>query len=453
MFRDLLGQFSQMMYDTRTARRGPNQTRLIMAQLNKNQQERRGMGIMSDGERGVGMEADAARMAQNAYSALDGVNEGIEQADQREERRNRARNTAFNAIGAGLTSVLNFVAPAAMPQAVPTDAELDAVDEHLMNTPGLGVPFEEEPEAATEELPGLMAPLSTAEQRRRMHEAPTEIDPITRAQGAASFYNQDGSFNNVEFHKQLDALVEDPLTSAMLKGLIQTETSNTGPITESMWYTMDGANRVWKPISLNRQVAASLPAAERRRLEEGRSSEAFGEAMMDIKYRGGSDYRGRGFMQLTHNNQYQAVQDILAEQGVDIDIVGNPDLVTDPDKAFTVLAAYLQYKGMDAERAKGMSSRGLNRFINPGAPASVANARWDAVISYLRDAGETELADEYEKRDEYAAQQIIGTPVDGVFGPNSMRAARTWANARNVTIPADATAMEVVELINTVHNN
>lgn len=164
MFRDLLGQFSQMMYDTRTARRGPNQTRLIMAQLNKNQQERRGMGIMSDGERGVGMEADAARMAQNAYSALDGVNEGIEQADQRDERRNRARNTAFNAIGAGLTSVLNFVAPAAMPQAVPTDAELDAVDEHLMNTPGLGVPFEEaqaateEPEAATEELPGLMAP-------------------------------------------------------------------------------------------------------------------------------------------------------------------------------------------------------------------------------------------------------------------------------------------------------
>ena len=383
MFKDLLGQFSQMMYDTRTARRGPNQTRLIMAQLNKNQQERRGMGIMSDGERGVGMEADAARMAQNAYSALDGVNEGIEHADQREERRNRARNTAFNAIGAGLTSVLNFVAPAAMPQAVPTDAELDAVDEHLMNLPGLGVPFEEEPEAATEELPGLMAPLSTAEQRRRMHEAPTEIDPITLAQSVQSYYTTDGNFDNDAFQSRLDDLVPDPLTNALLEGIIEVETGDRGPITENMNYSIANAYGSWRDRDVDAMVA-TLPADVQQRLRAGGRSTLLGEAMAGRNYEGGANYRGRGFMQLTHRPQYRAVSQLLNAQGIDVDLEANPERITDPDLALPALMAYMEYKGLDSERAAGMSSRLLNRFINPGASADKATRRWNRVIRSLR---------------------------------------------------------------------
>lgn len=275
----------------------------------------------------------------------------------------------------------------------------------------------------------------------------TDIDLITLAQGAASYYTDDGRFNNQEFNKQLDTLVDDPLTSAMMKGIIAVETSNRGPISESMNYSLDRAYRFWKDDDVDALVD-TLPKDEQERIAAGQPSRQLGGGMMDTRYEGGREYRGRGFMQLTHRGQYEAISNILNEQGIDVDLIANPERITDPDMALPALAAYMKYKGMDADKASDMTSRSLNRFINPGADADTATDRWNAVIEALRDAGQTELADQYAKRDEYAAQRAIGTTVDGMFGRASMAAARRWAEANNVTIPEGASAIDVVELIN-----
>jgi hypothetical protein len=58
-------------------------------------------------------------------------------------------------------------------------------------------------------------------------------------------------------------------------------------------------------------------------------------------YDGGSDYAGRGFIQLTHKYNYQAAGDALG-----LDLVGNPDLAMNPWVAARILAWYWQAHGI-----------------------------------------------------------------------------------------------------------
>jgi putative chitinase len=44
----------------------------------------------------------------------------------------------------------------------------------------------------------------------------------------------------------------------------------------------------------------------------------------------GSNYCGRGLSQVTGKNGYEALQKMLTENGVDIDIIANPELISEP---------------------------------------------------------------------------------------------------------------------------
>jgi hypothetical protein len=87
-------------------------------------------------------------------------------------------------------------------------------------------------------------------------------------------------------------------------------------------------------------------------------------------------------------------------------------------------------------------------MINSGANREIAEERWDSVISTLRTAGLDDEADKLELRNEYQAQETVGTTVDGAIGPNSTTAMRSWLQENNVTIPEDATDMDLVVLVN-----
>ena len=174
----------------------------------------------------------------------------------------------------------------------------------------------------------------------------------------------------------------------------------------------------------------------------------FGEAMMEDKYDGGAAYKGRGRIQITGRATYKAVEDVLKSKGIDVDLVANPELVNDPAYALPAALAYLEYAELDDTAAEDMTAKELNNKINRGAGRDIAEERWEAVVSSLRQAGEDEKADELELRNEYAAQDKAGTTVDGAIGPNSRRAMRTYLRSQNVAIPASITDDELVVLVN-----
>lgn len=73
------------------------------------------------------------------------------------------------------------------------------------------------------------------------------------------------------------------------------------------------------------------PAKARRYYEDTSKHAAYG---------GGWWYHGRGYVQTTHIGNYQVVQDKLASIGINVDIVGNPELLLEPLYAAHALAIY-----------------------------------------------------------------------------------------------------------------
>ena len=60
----------------------------------------------------------------------------------------------------------------------------------------------------------------------------------------------------------------------------------------------------------------------------------------------GWNYRGRGGVQLTGRSNYEKVTKILNKNGINIDLVKNPELAADPRYSADILVAYASMKGM-----------------------------------------------------------------------------------------------------------
>jgi len=64
-------------------------------------------------------------------------------------------------------------------------------------------------------------------------------------------------------------------------------------------------------------------------------------ANLQANYEGGQQYRGRGYIQLTHQGNYKKFGDRIGE-----DLVSNPDRLLDPEVSAKVLAAYFKDNGV-----------------------------------------------------------------------------------------------------------
>lgn len=267
-----------------------------------------------------------------------------------------------------------------------------------------------------------------------------EGDAIVRAffqeENDTSITDADGNFSQDALETALKNAVSNPYQQALTLGLIRVEVGDDGPIIENTGYSLNRAYEVYNDASVNAALA-SLPQAEQNRLKRNRGtpSNALGLAIMDINYDGGSNYRGRGLVQLTHRRNYQAVQDRLAAKGINIDLVGNPDLALDTRYTLPITLAYLEMNGLNSQTASKLSTDTLNDLINPGASAAVAEERWANVVEALEAAGEEEKAREMQLRNEYQAQRTVQTVVDGKIGVNSYDAIQRWAGERNLTVP------------------
>jgi|DEB0MinimDraft_10_1074344.scaffolds.fasta_scaffold31760_2 predicted chitinase len=290
---------------------------------------------------------------------------------------------------------------------------------------------------------GLMSPTLSSTERSALSDRGSEVN-ISRSY---KITDDTDRYSNEQLNQAVDKTIRNPIKKALLAGTIDVEVGDNGPVTEGAGYRLARAYEMFDDSVVN-EALASLPEEEQKRIRDGEASNALGMAIFDRRYDGGSAYRGRGLIQITGRSNYQAVQNILQEQGIDIDLVNNPELVNDNRYALPAALAFLEHAGMTDSVAEDMSTKRLNNMINSGANREIAEERWDSVISTLRAAGLDDEADKLELRNEYQAQETVGTTVDGAIGPNSRTAMRSWLQENNITIPEDATDMDLVVLVN-----
>jgi putative chitinase len=197
-------------------------------------------------------------------------------------------------------------------------------------------------------------------------------------------------------------------------------------------------------------------ATELRRLPDDVS----GDAIFDIVYGrenmgnteagDGSKYIGRGLIQITGKNNYRDVSERL---GLGDLLVTNPELVaTDPAIMVAATKAYLDMKGFGSDT---LSANSLKDTIGHGGGAIEAETRWANTIEDLRTQGKDDLADELVLNNEFTAQRVAGTTVDGDIGPNSRTAMTEWLGRapRNITVPQGTSNLDLVRMVNTAANS
>ena len=91
-------------------------------------------------------------------------------------------------------------------------------------------------------------------------------------------------------------------------------------------------------------------------------------------YTGGWDYRGRGYIQLTHRGNYQRVSDYLNEDrplGQEIDLVENPELIVeDKDLSAEVAVRGMLGKERNADWFTDKKGHTIERFIPTDRPTT-----------------------------------------------------------------------------------
>lgn len=306
------------------------------------------------------------------------------------------------------------------------------------------------PVTAEAETTGLMSRPLTSDERTALSNKGSEI---TIAQGY-DINNERGIFSQDKLNEAVSSTIRNPTKKALMAGMVEVEVGDRGPVVETGYSRGNVAAMSPSGAWGSRLVRDGIMTPSGQVTDLYSADNVFNSVYAnrlgngDFASGDGSRYKGRGLLQLTGRTTYQEVQNRLQEQGIDIDIMSRPELVLDNRYALPAALAYLDYKGLDDSTAESMTAKGLNNLINGKAPRATAERRWNAVVDSLRASGDTEKADAMALRNEYAAQEAVGTTTDGDIGRNSRRAMRNWLEQNEVTIPEDASDIDLVILVN-----
>ena len=301
---------------------------------------------------------------------------------------------------------------------------------------------------------GLMSRQVTAEERTALSDRGPSWQ---KAQGLPIYKN--GIFDKATMESSLEDSGLVGSEASLLKGAIKTEVGTAGPITEIPYSignlgsgtgNFKTGNRWDRELKrqglLNANGSVTQMATDLNR--QGRLS----DTILDVVYAGGrlgngdfasgdgSRYKGRGLIQITGRNNYQAVQDRLAATGLNIDLMANPELVNDERYALPATLAMMDILGVNSSSADTMSAKTLNNAINSGADRTTAQERWENVLNAASPAERAEL----ELRDEYAAQIEVGitgtysngrSKIDGDIGTGTKARMDAWAAPKGLTLP------------------
>tara|TARA_R110001592_G_scaffold359514_1_gene666274 strand:- start:45 stop:920 length:876 start_codon:yes stop_codon:yes gene_type:complete len=254
------------------------------------------------------------------------------------------------------------------------------------------------------------------------------------------------SFSTETLTETLNSLTNNNAFTAAVLGNVDMETGGEGLVEEELFYKLKNAK---VKFSNAEDVLKTLPKEVQTRLKKGRDTSEdrgiFGTALADENYDGGSAYKGRGLVQLTHLRNYRAMQNSLAEKGIIVDLVNKPALANDPKYALPIALTYLESRGLTPENAKELGPYKMSRMINSGEPTNDKIKRWNTVMSEMTG---TDLADARLSNEKTAQKKAGVTDVDGIIGNKSEKAFKTWLNKAGITIPSGATPYDLVRLVN-----
>ena len=267
--------------------------------------------------------------------------------------------------------------------------------------------------------------------------------------------DDDDNFSQSELSNAMSSIQDNPWYSALVLGTNTFETGGDGLVDEELYYSPPNARKKFGTNDANR-VLATLPQDVQTRLNDGSHTSddrnIYGIALADDQYDGGSTYAGRGLIQLTGRENYQTVQTHLAKKGIDIDLVGNPELANDPRYALPIALSFFdsldsKFKLINEQNAKEIGPYKLSLMVNSGEGEAGRNLRWNAFTANLTG---TDLMDA-RLSDEKAAQRtagLTGDNVDGIIGDDSKAAMREYLIREGATIPENATGYDLVRLVN-----
>jgi len=273
-------------------------------------------------------------------------------------------------------------------------------------------------------------------------------DPIRMAT-EFSITDDDDNFSQDALSNAMSSIQDNPWYSALVLGTSAFETGGDGLVDE-------------KAFSRENIIALPSNSRDRRRLEaagivtaDNKITNLYSpEAVFNARYGNRADlgntqegdgnrFKGRGLVQLTGRRNYTTIQNRLAAKGIDIDLVGNPELANDPRYALPIALSYLQ--SINEQNAKEMGPYKLTRLINIGEEEPDTTRRWTQFTANLTgtDAMDARLSDEK------AAQRTAGVDViDGIIGRQSIAAMREYLIREGTTIPENATPYDLVRLVN-----
>jgi putative chitinase len=162
----------------------------------------------------------------------------------------------------------------------------------------------------------------------------------------------------------------EPLNAAMFRFSINTpqrvaafigqcahESANFTALSENLNYSAQALCKVWP-----RHFPTPEVAAQYHRKPEQIANRAYAKRMGNGPEASGDGwkYRGRGLIQLTGKDNYR-----LASDSLGVDLVANPDAVTQPDMAALTAAWFWNKHGLNALADRG-DNQAISRRINGG---------------------------------------------------------------------------------------
>jgi putative chitinase len=151
--------------------------------------------------------------------------------------------------------------------------------------------------------------------------------------------------------------INTPKRMAAFIGQCAHESGNFATLTENLNYRMESLVRVWP-----RHFPTLDVAAQYHRKPEQIANRAYANRMGNGPEASGDGwkYRGRGLIQLTGKDNYQMASDALR-----VDLVANPDAVTEPGMAAMTAAWFWNKRGLNELADKGENET-ISKRINGG---------------------------------------------------------------------------------------
>jgi predicted chitinase/LysM repeat protein len=284
-----------------------------------------------------------------------------------------------------------------------------------------------------------------------------------------------GSFSNTEMTKAIKNTTDSNLFNAVVIGNIAKETGGDGPIDELGYGRLTGAEAAEDSRTRGGTDAESIARRVAYRALDSNPDFVNGDRatkdkmifdiFYDDQYRpaglklgntqpeDGSKFKGRGLIQVTGRENYQKVQDKLEAAGINVDLMANPELINDDKYALPAALAFLEAKGVTKDNADQLGPYKVSRLINAGEGDTEATSRWSQITRVLT-GGDLSSANSSDEKAAQTKAGITGTysngrsKVDGNIGPASERAFRRYLVGQGVTIPDNATAYDLVRLVN-----